>query len=294
MPYRLQRTIARPAEVTGIGFLTGADVTLRFLPAEENHGIVFRRVDRPGMPSVPATIDYTLPRERRTAVARGDAVVEMTEHVLASLAGLQVDNCLVELNAPEPPGCDGSALPFVDALLTADFHQQTSARRIVRVETPTSAVDSDNQSEITAKPIAKPALVVNYQLDYGPQSPIPPQSLALEITPQTFREELAFARTFILESEVAALKAQGYGTRVTPKDLLVFSEQGIIDNRLRINDECVRHKMLDCLGDFALLGSDVHGFFAATRSGHQLNREIVRRMCDRKHSLGSFPHSRAA
>ena len=103
--------------MTGIGFLTGADIALRFLPAAAGHGIAFQRTDRLFGPPIPALVSYTIPRARRTAIARCGVVVEMIEHVMAALAGLQIDNCLVELNGPEPPGCDGSSLLFAERLV---------------------------------------------------------------------------------------------------------------------------------------------------------------------------------
>ncbi len=275
---RPQRTICRPAEVTGIGFLTGADVSLRFLPAAENHGIAFQRVDIPGSKPIPARLEYTVPRERRTSIARDGVAVEMTEHVLASLAGLQIDNCLVQIDAPENPGCDGSSLAFAEALLAAGIVEQSAPQERLVVEQVVKTRADDRGSEIVVKPLSRPALAISYLLDYGPRSPIPAQTLTVEITPESFMTELAFARTFILESEVKALQAQGYGTRTTARDLLVFDAHGPIDNTLRAADECVRHKILDCLGDFALLGCDLQGHFSAYRSGHRLNRESARRV----------------
>ena len=113
---RLQRTIARDAEVRGIGFFQGSDVALRFRPAPADTGIVFVRTDLPGCPSVPADIRYVVPRQRRTTLQNGAATVEMVEHVLAALAGLQIDNCVIEIDAPETPGATGRASPFVEAL----------------------------------------------------------------------------------------------------------------------------------------------------------------------------------
>lgn len=278
MRLRSQQSICRPVEVAGIGFLTGADVLLRFLPAPPNHGIAFQRNDCIGSAPIPARIEYTVPRKRRTAIAHQGVTVELTEHVMAALAGLQIDNCLVQLNAPEPPGCDGSCQAFVDALMDAEIVRQGSPRSLLAVEQPAKAAAPDGRSEITARPLMRPALSIAYQLDYGPHSPIPPQALTVEVTPETFLKKLAFSRTFVLESEVAALRAQGYGSRTTARDLLIFGPGGVIDNRLRAPDECARHKILDCIGDFALIGCDLHGHFQACRSGHELNREIIHRV----------------
>ena len=288
MDVRRQRTIRRPAVVTSIGFFTGADLTLHLLPAPAGHGIAFQRIDCPGSRPIPATIEFALPRERRTAIGRDDVSVETIEHVMAALAGLQIDNCLIEIDGPEVPGCDGSARDFVDVLLDAGTEEQDQMRPMASVAAPFQVTADDGRSEIRVRPSSQNAMVIEYRLDYGADSPIPREQLSLEITPDSFVRELALARTFIAESEVAALRAAGYGSRTTARDLLVFADDGsIIDNELRFEDECVRHKILDCIGDFALLGCDLHGHFSASRSGHRLNRDVVQHMVDTK-SLTSF------
>jgi UDP-3-O-[3-hydroxymyristoyl] N-acetylglucosamine deacetylase/UDP-3-O-[3-hydroxymyristoyl] N-acetylglucosamine deacetylase/3-hydroxyacyl-[acyl-carrier-protein] dehydratase len=278
MTFRSQRTIARPAEVGGVGFLTGADVRVRFLPANEDSGIAFRRTDLAGAEPIPALVEYTVPRLRRTAIERRGVSVELIEHVMAALAGLWIDNCLVEINAPEPPGLDGSCLPFVDALLDADLVKQTSPRRRIIVRQPDVIRSEDGSQQISVTPASSGLLTIGYQLDYGPASAIPSQGHVAELTPESFARDIAFARTFILDSEVRHLQAQGYGRRTTAKDLLVFGPQGVIDNALRTDDECARHKVLDCVGDFALLGCDLVADVRAFRSGHRLNAELVRRL----------------
>lgn len=278
MNQRYQRTIQRPVEFRGFGFLTGADVVLTFLPADENYGIRFQRVDLKGTEPIPATLDFVVPRKRRTAIAQGSVTIELIEHVMAALAGLQIDNCLVQLDAPEPPGADGSCLPFVQILLEAGLVEQSAQRDILVVHSESRTPPQKDCSVISAGPVFRRTLVVSYELDYGPRSPIKPQLLTFEFSPETFVASIAFARTFILESEVAALKAQGYGSRVTEKDLLIFGASGVIGNQLRSPDECARHKILDCIGDFALLGCDVHGHFRAYRSGHNLNHSICQQV----------------
>ncbi len=272
---RRQRTLIRPAEYKGFGFLTGADVTVSFLPADENFGIRFQRVDLKGSEPIPALLDYVVSRQRRTAISNGTATVELIEHVMAALSGLQIDNCLVRLNAPELPGADGSCLPFVHELLEAGIVEQGALRDTLVLHSDSRAAFADG-SEISASPVFRRTLVVSYELDYGPRSPIKPQLLTYEFSPESFVANIAYARTFILQTEVAALQAQGYGSRVTEKDLLIFGTGGVLGNQLRSPDECVRHKILDCVGDFALLGCDVHGHFRAYRSGHNLNHAICK------------------
>ncbi len=288
MHHRMQRTLRRAVEAKGVGFLTGADITIRFLPAPAGHGVAFQRVDLKDSAPVPARLEYTVPRERRTAIAHEGAVIEMTEHVLAALAGMRIDNCLVQIDAPEPPGGDGSSRLFVDALLRGDSIELDQPQPVLTIGRRDKVIAADGASEVTCRPLQGPRLAIGYHLDYGPRCAIRPQTLVVEITPESFLRELAFARTFILESEAEFLRKQGYGTRTTARDLLVFGPDGPIDNVLRAPDECVRHKILDCLGDFALLGCDVHGYFEAYRSGHGLNRDIARVVQD-AHATQSHP-----
>jgi UDP-3-O-acyl N-acetylglucosamine deacetylase len=288
---RKQRTIRQSAETSGIGFLTGRDIRLRFHPAAANQGIEFLRTDRPHAAPIPATIEFAVHRARRTAIERDGIAVEMVEHVMATLAGLRIDNCTVEIDGPEPPGMDGSALQFAEALLGAGAVEQSAPRPTFALAETVFVAEPQDESEITYHPLVGGGLVLAYHLDYGPRSPIPAQSFSIEMTPENFMREVAFSRTFVLEREVAALRAAGYGTRTTPRDLLVFGPAGPIDNTLRAANECARHKVLDCLGDFALLGCDVEGQFAAYRSGHHLNRAIIRKLRERnvereKHRVG--------
>lgn len=276
MTNRMQRTIARPVEVSGVGFLTGGDIHLRFLPAAAGRGIAFLRTDRLYAPPVPALIGYVVPRRRRTAIEHCGVAVEMIEHVMATLAGLQIDNCLVELDGPEPPGCDGSSLRFAEGLLSAGIVEQELPRKCCQVTHRTAVRDEAGGQSIVATPGA--GLTISYTLDYGPDSPIAPQQYRLPITPESFLQELAWARTFVLEAEAQGLRAQGYGRRTTARDLLIFGAQGVIDNTLRSADECARHKILDCLGDFSLIGCDLAGCFDAHRSGHALNAELIRKV----------------
>lgn len=277
MSYRPQRTIASHAEISGIGFLTGADIQLRFSPARPEHGIAFVRTDRLYAPPIPALVEYAVPRQRRTAIQRCGVAVEMIEHVMAALAGLQIDNCLVQLNGPEPPGCDGSSLPFAERLLDAGIIEQDAPRKCLDV-TRQFSVQGDGAQFVAGTPASEHKLSIEYRLDYGPASAIAAQSHSVVVTPETFMQEIAFARTFLLEAEAHTLRAQGYGKRTTSRDLLIFAAAGPIDNTLRAPDECARHKILDCIGDLALCGFDLHGHIEASRSGHHLNAEFIRRL----------------
>ncbi len=275
---RLQRTIVRETEVRGVGFFHGADVAMRFRPAEADTGVVFVRADLPERPAVPAHIDHVIPRQRRTTLQHGEATVEMVEHVLAALSGLRVDNCLIEIDAPETPGCDGSSQEFVDALNEAGVVELDRERETLVIDRPVTV--REGQSTLTAHPGDGESLVLSYHLDYGRHTPIGAQSLFLDVSPESFRKELAPSRTFLLEAEALALRQAGIGKRTTEADLLIFGRDGVIGNQLRYPDECVRHKILDMVGDLALLAKDLSGHVVAHRSGHRLNAALVRQLLE--------------
>jgi UDP-3-O-acyl N-acetylglucosamine deacetylase len=277
--YRYQRTVARPVEVTGTGFLTGAAVRLRFQPAAPGTGVVFVRTDLRPRAQVPARIDHVTGTQRRTTLGHPPAEVSLVEHVLAALAGLRVDNCYVELNAPEPPGLDGSALGFVEALHTAGVVLQGARRLAWSVETPVTV--SQGGATLSLHPPAGEYLRVSYLLDYDLNSPIDRQTYTGVVTPECFAAEVAPCRTFLLEREAVELRRQGLGARTTAADLLVFGPRGPIDNRLRFANEPARHKVLDVVGDLSLVGEDVYGHVVAYRSGHPLNIALVRALCAR-------------
>lgn len=272
--HRPQRTIGRPVEVRGTGYLTGAAVRLRFVPAPPSSGVVFLRTDlKPSVP-IPAHVHRVTGSQRRTTLGDPPAQVGLVEHVLAALAGLRIDNCIVELNAPEPPGLDGSARGFVEALQEAGTVRQPAWREAWCVEAP--VVLSAGGATLALHPPLNDELVVTYFLNYGPTGPIARQIHTQTITPATFAHEIAECRTFILEAEAAELRRQGLGARTTTADLLVFGPHGPIDNRLRHANEPARHKVLDLIGDLSLLGVDLCGHVVAYRSGHPLNVELVR------------------
>ncbi|MDX2038582.1 MAG: UDP-3-O-acyl-N-acetylglucosamine deacetylase [Isosphaeraceae bacterium] len=273
---RAQRTIARETSVRGVSFLSGLDVELRFLPAQADSGITWVRTDLPGRPAVPSTIAHVVPRGRRTSIQQGDAVVEMVEHVMAALAGLEVDNCTIEIDGPETPGCDGSSLEFLEALASVGTVEQDRAKPAIVIDKPVTV--REGAAALTAHPGETDRLCLTYSLDYGRESSIGAQSLCLEIDSETFRGQLAPSRTFLTDVEAAAMRQAGIGTRTTEADLLIFGPHGVIGNRLRFPDEPARHKMLDLLGDLALGGKDLIGHVVAHKSGHSLNAALVRKL----------------
>jgi UDP-3-O-acyl N-acetylglucosamine deacetylase len=275
---RRQCTIARPVSVAGFGYFSGRDVQVEFWPAAENSGITFVRHDIGPAARIPALAMLRVDAPRRTNLELGGIRVEMVEHVLAALAGLRIDNCEVWVDAPEMPGCDGSSLAFVDALDAAGIVEQRSPVRQIVVGNRVRVGTKD--AWIEAQPPRTAGLSLAFELDYGAQTAIGRQTYAMDLTPDSFRRELAACRTFIPNEVAQAMLAEGRGQRVTPRDLLIFGAHGPIDNTLRFADECVRHKLLDVVGDLALTGCEIVGHVVAYRTGHTLHAELAKRLLE--------------
>jgi UDP-3-O-acyl-N-acetylglucosamine deacetylase len=281
-------------------------VRLCFVPAPPSSGVVFVRTDLRPRIHLPAHIDMVTGTQRRTTLGHPPAQVGLVEHVLAALAGLRIDNCQIELNAPEPPGLDGSARAFVQALRAAGICRQGARRAVVGVE-ETVVLTARGATLALHPPLPnlfsqprEPGIApehelhLSYFLDYGLNSPIARQVHTQALTPSSFAQELASCRTFILEEEAAELRRQGLGSRTTAADLVVFGRHGPVDNKLRFANEPARHKVLDLVGDLSLLGVDLCGHVVAYRSGHPLNVELVRRLHQQLQAPFTTPERQAA
>ena len=271
---RPQRTLARSVSISGRGIVTGADVSLCFQPAASNSGIVFQRTDLVRATPIPALTSSVTGTDRRTTLGEGSNSVTLVEHVLAALAGMRIDNCVVEIDGPEPPGLDGSARGFVDALLEGGIVLQAAKRQ--RWMVAETLVLRQGGVTLSMHPVRQGELRISYLLDYGVHAPIAPQAHTETITPDTFQHELADSRTFLLEQEARELQQRGVGQHLSAAEVVVFGPRGPIDNTLRHPDEPARHKILDLIGDLALSGLDVAGHIVAYRSGHPLNVELAR------------------
>jgi len=274
--YRYQRTIKRPVQVQGTGYVTGAAVRLRFVPAPPATGLVFVRTDLGPQALLPATAQRVTGTNRRTTLGSPPLTVTIVEHVLAALAGMRIDNCFVELNAPEPPGLDGSALAFVKVLRQAGTILQPARRATWSVDS--TMLVQHQGATLTVHPEPGDQLRISYFLDYGLHSPIARQSHTIVVTPESFADGVAPCRTFLHEEEAHELQRQGIGLNTTVKDLLVFGRRGPLETQLRFANEPARHKVLDLIGDLALLGCDLRGRVVAYRSGHPLNVELVSKL----------------
>jgi len=275
---RCQRTVRQPAVVKGFGYFSGRDICLEFRPAMANSGVTFVRGDLSPAVRIPVSPALRLDVPRRTTLSWNGARVDMVEHVLAALAGLAIDNCEVWVNAPEMPACDGSALDYVEALDTVGTLEQAPPVRQIRVTRRVRV--GDEQSWIEASPATGTGLSVAFDLNYSSHPAIGRQTIRLDVHPANFRSELASCRTFLEEETARAMVAQGIGLRVTTKNLLIYGPNGPIDNTLRFDNECVRHKVLDVVGDLALTGCEVVGDVVAYRSGHRLHAELARKLME--------------
>ncbi len=288
-----QHTIAASVQVVGRGLFHGKPVKVTFKPAPPDHGIVFVRTDLPRPNRVPATIDNVMPAERRSVLRAGDAVVETCEHCMAALAGLQIDNVLIELDGPELPVGDGSALPYFEPLAAAGVTAQEAARLVLRVREPVSV--SDESSSIAVLPSVGDDLGVLYDLDYANYGYLGRQLFEFSLSNGSFSKEIAAARTFSMDFEAKAMWERGLFQHVSPADVLVIGRDGPVDNAYRFADEPVRHKILDLLGDFYLLGAPIRAQVIARRSGHAMNHMAVRQLkrqlegARRQHALAHAP-----
>lgn len=277
---RNQRTVARPAETSGVGLHTGLRTTVRLKPAEPNTGVVFVRTDIPGYVRIPATIKHRVSIQRRTALRRGDAEVHTTEHLLSVFAGVGVDNVEVELDGPELPGADGSARPFVELVRQAGVHEQDAPVREVVVKEPIGI--SQGGASLVALPYD--GLRVSYTLDY-PLPTLPSMHYTVELDQERYEQEVAPARTFVLRREAEMLLAAGLGKGANTENTVVINDDGKVDGDMRFSDEPVRHKVLDILGDLALLGAPLRAHIIAVKSGHELNAALVKKIAEREDEL---------
>lgn len=271
-----RHSIGGPVSLNGIGLHLGRQCRLTFHPAASGSGIVFRRVDLPGAPTVDARAANAVLTERRTQLGTGDAAVHTVEHVLAAVAGLEIDDLRIDLDAAEPPILDGSARPFQEALLSAGIVDVAGEVEYLILRAPLTV--KDGASTYTVQPSATLSLQVS--IDF-PHRLIGHQSYELPVTPATFASDLAAARTFGFLREADALRAKGLIQGVSTSNTVVLDDDGPVDTALRWNDEFVRHKAMDFIGDLALAGKRVRARIVADKPSHRGTVTLVREMLKR-------------
>ena len=265
-----RRTLSGTAVVAGTGLHTGSFTTVRLGPGEPGAGIVFRRTDLPGSPTIPARTGEVGQTERRTGLARGDVSVETVEHLLAAAHALQLDDLAIDLDGPEPPILDGSFLPWLDALESAGVAEREGDPAVVRVTEPFTAQAGDATYVIAPSRTLRITATIEWE-----HPVIGRQSGSYEITPASFRTDIAPARTFGFVHEVEALQSRGLLQGASAEMAVVLSEDAVATGELRWGDEFVRHKIGDILGDLALLGARIEAHIIADKPSHQGNLALA-------------------
>jgi UDP-3-O-[3-hydroxymyristoyl] N-acetylglucosamine deacetylase/3-hydroxyacyl-[acyl-carrier-protein] dehydratase len=268
-----RRTLREKAELTGVGLHYGRSCKLAFLPAKSGAGIRFRRVDLPGAPETPAHIDHAVATERRTQLGEGEQSLHTIEHVLAAVAGLAIDDVMIEMDAPEPPILDGSAKPFLDALIGAGIADQGGTPSEMRLAECVRVVDGESVY------VARPAEAFDLEVTIDYAHPlIGAQAGKWRVTEDSFSRELAGARTFGFMHEVEMLRGKGLIKGASTANAIVLDETGIVDATLRWPDEFLRHKALDVVGDLALAGGRIKAHISAHKPSHRGTVTLVREL----------------
>ncbi len=265
-----QRTIHRVVSCEGIGIHTGAEVRVTLRPAPAHSGIVFRRTDLPGKPTVEAVPAHIDDVSYATSIARNGVKVRTIEHLMAAFAGMGVDNAAVDLTGPELPVLDGSALPFVRLLRKAGLRRQLAPKLYLKVREPLE-VDLEGR-RLTVVP--SDHLRVQYTMRFGVPF-LGDQTVALDVNPESFLREIAPARTYAFLRDVDHLRALGLARGGSLDNAIIIGEDGILNGPLRFPDELVRHKALDLIGDLFLLGQRLVGTVIAEGAGHMVHLRLV-------------------
>ncbi len=294
-----QRTIGKEISLTGVGLHTGKDVTLTFKPAPENYGYAFVRVDLEGHPVIEADATYVVNTQRGTNLEKRGVKIQTSEHVLAALVGLEIDNCILELNASEPPIMDGSSKFFVEAIEKAGIVEQEAVREEFVVEEVISFIDEESGSEITVIPAEE--YQVTTMVDFGTKV-LGTQNASLKHI-SDFKNEISDSRTFSFLHEIEMLLENGlikggdlnnaivYVDKelsertmeklrhAFKKDKISVKPNGILDNlTLHHPNEAARHKLLDVIGDLALVGTRIRGKVIANKPGHYVNTQFAKKL----------------
>lgn len=271
-----QKTIEKEISIKGIGLHTANKVNLTFKPAEIDRGIEFIRTDLPERPVIKASVDNVLSQSRglrRTSIGKPPAEIFTVEHLMAALSGLGIDNLRIEIDNDEVPGMDGSSLNFLEALIKAGIREQEKERKYCLIRDAISV--EEGGSSIVVVPDEE--FKISYNLNYHHPF-LKEQFKEITLNSDTFKTEIAEARTFCLEEEANQLQGQGVGRGANYENTLVVGKSGVIKNILRFEDEFIRHKILDLMGDLYLLGLPIKGHVIALRSGHSLNLKLVRKI----------------
>lgn len=268
-----QRTLRSKTSCVGVGLHSGKDVRLELKPGEVDSGIIFLRTDLPTRPMIHATAENVTATLRATTLAEGDARVFTIEHLLSALNACGIDNCLVELNAEEPPVLNGNSLDFFKMIQATGVVEQDRERKVIRVEKIYRVDGEEGKRFVMALPYD--GFRVSF-VSVNPHPLIGIQYGDFEITEEIYEREIAPARTIAYEKEVDALREMGLGLGGTIENVIVYNDEGWL-NKLNYPDELVRHKILDVIGDMRLAGF-LNCHIVAAASGHALNTQLAKKI----------------
>ena len=273
IPHKFEHTLAAPVGLSSVGLHSGVDVSIRLLPAASGTGVVFVRTDLDGF-EIPAHWKHVAKVSYATSLMRQGVLLSTTEHLLSVLYAMGVDNARIEIDNLEVPIADGSGLPFVELIRRAGVRRQRRLRRYIRVKEALEVVDGGKR--IAVEP--GESFRVSCESDYAHEL-VGAQRLDLELTPQVYADEIAPARTFGFERDLDAMRDMGLIRGANLENAVCFGDDGVLNpGGLRFADEPCRHKLLDLIGDLALLGRPLLGRLTAVRAGHAMHTALVGRM----------------
>lgn len=269
-----QRTISHPIRATGVGLHSGKKVFMGIRPAPVDHGIVFRRVDMDGAADVPAKAELVTDTTLNTTLEQGSTKVCTVEHLMSALAGLGVDNALIELSSAEVPIMDGSAGPFVFLLQSAGLAEQDAPKKFVRIKKPVQVVEDDKWARFDPHEGFK----VSFGIDFEhPVFDEETQNTVVDFSTTSYVKEVSRARTFGFMRDVEYLRSNNLALGASLDNAVALDDYRVLNaDGLRYDNEFVRHKILDAIGDLSLLGYGLIGAFTGYKSGHGLNNQLVR------------------
>ncbi len=271
-----QTTIARPTAISGIGLHTGQRINMTLRPAEAGVGIIFHRKMDGHTVSIKATSANVVDTRMATVLGKGDVRVSTVEHLLAALSAYGVDNLNIDIDGPEVPIMDGSAAPFASILEEAGLHRHPQSRKFLAIRQPVSVIDGEKRISII------PSRFFRITFDIAFQHPcIALQQRSVKVTSAGFRRDLAPARTFGFLRDVEMLKAAGLARGGSLENAIVVDDERILNPEgLRFQDEFVRHKILDAIGDLSLIGYPILGHVRAFKAGHDVNHQLVQKVLE--------------
>ena len=269
-----QRTLKNAIRASGVGLHTGTKVLMTVRPAPPDHGIVFRRVDLDPTVDIPASAENVGETTLGTVLVMGGARISTIEHLMSAFAGLGIDNAIVEVNAPEVPIMDGSAGPFVFLLQSAGIEEQRTPKRFIRIRKTVRVEDGDKWAQFDPFDGFK----VNFRIEFDhPIFKRRTQAASMDFSTTSFLKEVSRARTFGFMRDLEAMRAHNLALGGNLDNAIVLDDTGIMnEDGLRYEDEFVKHKILDAIGDLYLLGHSLIGEFSGFKSGHGLNNKLLR------------------